>query len=239
MSLDAGTDDVDGAVGLTDVESVDVRDVVDSAAHLGASPPPRRRGRRPAGEDTRGAILVAARAEFAERGFDGASIRSVARRADVDPALVRHYFRSKSDLFAAGIVPSGIDPAVLVERLAAGGIDGLGPRVLTAVLGIWGADGGAALRVAFAGMTSGDAQAQALTGYVGRQVYAGIGQLLPPPDQQLRVSLVASQVAGVLLARHVLRLEPLAAMPVDEVVALVGPTLDRYLTGPLGASGTA
>jgi AcrR family transcriptional regulator len=218
MSIDADTDGTDGD------------------ADVGLAVPARRRGRRPAGQDTRGAILAAARDEFAERGFDGASIRSVARRADVDPGLVRHYFRSKSDLFAAGIVPSGVDPAVLVARLAAGGLDGLGDRVLTTVLDLWGADGGVALRVAFAGMTSGEVQAQALSGYVGRQVFARIGQLLPPPDQQLRVSLVASHVAGVLLARHVLRLEPLASMSVDEVVALVGPTLDRYLTGPLGTT---
>ena len=211
MSTDTGTDDEAGPAATV-----------------------RRRGRRPAGADTRGAILAAARDEFAERGFDGASIRSVARRADVDPGLVRHYFRNKSDLFAAGIVPSGVDPVDVVARLAAGGVDGLGARLLTAVLGVWGQDGGVALRVAFAGMTSGEVQAEALSGYLGRQVFARVGQLLPPPDQQLRVSLVASQVAGVLLARHVLRLEPLASMPAEEVVALVGPTLDRYLTGPLG-----
>jgi AcrR family transcriptional regulator len=211
MSTDAGSDDA-----------------------VGQAASARRRGRRPAGEDTRGAILAAARDEFAERGFDGASIRSVARRADVDPGLVRHYFRNKSDLFAAGIVPNGVDPAVLVAQLAAGGLDGLGERLLAAVLGIWGRDGGVALRVAFAGLTSGEVQADALSGYVGRQVFARVAQLLPPPDQQVRVSLVASQVAGVLLARHVLRLEPLASMPVEEVVALVGPTLDRYLTGPIG-----
>ena len=87
--------------------------------------------------------------------------------------------------------------------IAAGGVDGLGERLLTAVLGIWEADGGVALRVAFAGLTSGEVQAEALAGYVGREVFAQVAQLLPPPDQQLRVSLVASQVAGVLLARHV------------------------------------
>ena len=74
--------------------------------------PGRRRGRRPAGEDTRGTILAAARDEFAERGYDGASVRSVARRADVDPALVRHYFRDKSELFAAGMIPEIVPPVV-------------------------------------------------------------------------------------------------------------------------------
>ncbi|MEZ0448151.1 TetR family transcriptional regulator [Cellulomonas sp. ICMP 17802] len=198
-----------------------------------APTPGRRRGRRPAGEDTRGTILAAARDEFAERGFDGASVRSVARRADVDPALVRHYFRDKSELFAAGMIPAGADPAAIAGGLTAGGVEGLGERLLAAVLGVWEADGGVAFRVAFSGMTSGEVSAEALMGYVSREVFGQVVRILPPPDQQLRVSLVASQVAGVLLARHVMRLEPLASMPVDDVVAVVGPVLQRYLAGPL------
>ena len=90
------------------------------------------------------------------------------------------------------------------------------------MLRVWEADGGVAFRVAFAGITAGDLQAEALVGYVGREVFGQVARVLPPPDQQLRVSLVASQMVGVLMARHVLRLEPLASMPVDEVVALVG-----------------
>ena len=197
------------------------------------STPARPRGRRPAGEDTRGTILAAARDEFAERGFDGASMRSVARRAEVDPALVRHYFRDKSELFAAGMIPTGANPSEVAGSIAAGGVEGLGVRLLTAVLGVWEADGGVAFRVAFAGMSSGEVQAEALIGYVAREVFGQVVRVLPPPDQQLRVSLVASHVAGLLVARHVLRLEPLASLPADEVVALVGPTLQRYLTGPL------
>jgi AcrR family transcriptional regulator len=193
----------------------------------------RRRGRRPAGEDTRGAILAAARDEFAERGFAGASIRSVARRADVDPALVRHYFRDKSELFAAGMIPAAADPAAIAAGLLAEGVDGLGARLITAVLGVWEADGGVAFRVAFAGLTAGELRAEALVGYVGREVFGQVARFLPPPDQQLRVSLVASQMVGVLMARHVLRVEPLASLTVDEVAALVGPTLQRYVSGPL------
>ncbi len=196
-------------------------------------PAARRRGRRPAGEDTRGAILAAARDEFAERGFEGASVRSVARRADVDPALVRHYFRDKSELFAAGMIPVGTDPAELAAGIAQGGLDGLGTRLLTTVLGVWDADGGAALRVAFAGLTSGGVQADALSDYVGRAVLAQVARVLPTPDRQLRLTLVASHVAGVLLVRHVMRFEPLASMPAADVVDLVGPTLQRYLTEPL------
>ena len=157
----------------------------------------RPRGRRPAGEDTRGAILAAARDEFAERGFDGASMRSVARRAEVDPALVRHYFRDKSELLAAGLIPAGADPTTIVAGVTADGPDGLGERLLRAVLGVWGADGGVAFRVAFAGMSAGEVESEALLGYVGREVFEQVARVVPPPDQQLRVSLVASHVVGV------------------------------------------
>ena len=88
--------------------------------------PVRPRGRRPAGADTRGAILAAARAEFAERGFEAASMRSVARRAGVDPALVRHYFPDRAELFAVSVLPPTANPAEVAARIVAGGLPGLG-----------------------------------------------------------------------------------------------------------------
>ena len=201
-----------------------------STSQAGPTESVRPRGRRPAGGDTRGTILAAARDEFAERGYDGASIRSVARRAEVDPALVRHYFQDKAELFAAGMIPAQADPAVLVAGVTAGGTDGLAERLLTTVLGLWEADGGAAFRVAFAGLSSSEVHAEALLGYVGREVFSEVASLLPGPDPALRVSLVVSHVAGVLLARNVMHLEPLASLPISRVVELVAPTLQRYLT---------
>jgi AcrR family transcriptional regulator len=177
--------------------------------------------------------LSAARDEFAERGYDGASIRSVARRAEVDPALVRHYFRDKPELFAVAMIPEDVDPAALVAAVTAGGVDGLGERLLTSLLDLWEADGGAAYRVVFAGLSSTEMQAEALLGAVGREVFDEITDLLPGSEPELRVSLVVSQVAGVLLARNVIHLEPIASLSVPEVVTLVAPTLQHYLTGDL------
>jgi len=48
--------------------------------------------------DSRRRILVAARAEFSEKGFDGARVDDVARRANVNKALIYYYFKSKDDL---------------------------------------------------------------------------------------------------------------------------------------------
>jgi len=204
-----------------------------STSTAGSSDAGRPRGRRPGGADTRGDILAAARDEFGERGYDGASIRSVARRAEVDPALVRHYFRDKPELFAAGMVPADVDPADLVARVTAGGMGGLAERLLTTVLELWEADGGAAIRVAFAGLSSSEAHSGALLGYVGREVYDEVAQLLPGEDAELRVSLVVAQVAGVLFSRNVAHLEPISSLPIPRVVELVAPTVQHYLTGDL------
>ena len=82
-------------------------------------PEPPGRGRRPGNPDTREAVLAAARAAFAERGFDGATIRGIAADAGVDPALVHHYFGSKDKLFLAA-VEAPADPAELLPEVLAG-----------------------------------------------------------------------------------------------------------------------
>ena len=80
-----------------------------------------RTGRRPGGEDTKGSILAAARAEFGAKGYHPATIRGIAAGAGVDPALIHHYFGSKDDLFAASIdLP--LRPAEIAETILAGGI---------------------------------------------------------------------------------------------------------------------
>ena len=198
--------------------------------------PLRPRGRRPAGSDTRGAIVAAARAEFAERGYEAASMRSVARRAGVDPALVRHYFPDRAELFAVSVMPPATNPLEVAERIVAGGLPGLGGRLVTEVLTLWGGDDGEGFRAAVGLMAGNLEQPRLLLAYLGRTVFEQIGRLVAPDEVALRVGLLVSQMAGLLVVRFVLRTEPLASMPVAEVAALVGPTFDRYLSGPLPAT---
>lgn len=193
----------------------------------------RPRGRRPAGSDTRGDIVAAARAELAQRGYDGASVRSVARRAGVDPALVRHYFEDKAELFAAAMVPTGVEPAQVVGQLLEGGLDGLGERLARAVLEVWEDEHGERFRVLFGALGSSEPHVQAMAQFLGRQVFARVVAELPTPDADLRMALAASHVVGVLIARHVLQLPEIAGMGTDRLAALVGPALQGYLTGPL------
>ncbi len=193
----------------------------------------RPRGRRPAGSDTRGAIVAAARAEFAERGYEAASMRAVARRAGVDPALVRHYFPDRADLFAVSVLPPATNLLEIVDRVIGGGLPGLGERFVTEVLTVWSPDDGEAFRAAVSLMAGNLERPRALVAFLGRTIFEQIGHLVAPDEFALRVGLLMSQMAGLLVVRFVVRMEPLASMPIDQVAALVGPTFDRYLTAPL------
>ncbi|MGO9658515.1 MAG: helix-turn-helix domain-containing protein, partial [Acidimicrobiales bacterium] len=72
-----------------------------------------RTGRRPGRPGTRQAVLDGARRLFAERGYDGASVRDIAVAAGVDPALVHHYFGTKQELFLS-VLGAPVDPAEMV-----------------------------------------------------------------------------------------------------------------------------
>jgi len=184
---------------------------------------------RPAdgGADRRQAILDAAREQFAKRGYAGASVRGIARVADVDPALVHHYFGSKEKVFVAAMeLP--FDPA---ERLAAvldGDVDGLAQRLTRMFLGTW-AD--PAFRTPMLGLVrsafTGEQGATMLREFVGTALLGRVA--LARGIDPLRVQAAAGQLVGVVILRYVVRLEPLASATDDELVALVTPTVQRYL----------
>ena len=192
-----------------------------------------RRGRRPAGAGTREPVLAAAREEFRERGYEAASVRSVARRAGVDPGTVRHWFGDKTRLFAASLGLADVDPAVVARVAADGPVDGLGERLVRAVVELWDADGGTTVRLVIPAVMSDPGLRELLPQFLGAEILGPIVRRLDVEDARLRTALVASQVAGVLMARFLVPIEPLASLPADRIAALVGPTVQRYLTGDL------
>lgn len=197
------------------------------------TPARRRRGRRPGGTDTRAALLDAARAEFADRGFDGATVRVIADRAGVDPAMVNHWFGGKEQLFMAALdLP--IDPSTLVAEVVPGDPEQLGARIVERFLTIWDHTGGgrrlaALVRSVASHETAAALMRQMITRILVRRVVASAA-----PDQvDFRATLVGSQLIGLGMVRYVLRLEPLASADHATVVAAMAPTVQRYLTGPL------
>ncbi|PUA82714.1 TetR family transcriptional regulator [Nocardioides currus] len=190
------------------------------------------RGRRPGAPDTRASVLDAARASFAEHGFRGTTIRAVASRAGVDPALVHHYFGSKDDLFLAAMqLP--VDPRAVVAHVTEGPLDEVAARFLTAFLGVWDDPEirPALLTVARSMVEPGNDRLMS-EGFLP-VVIQPIGARLGLDRSEHRMTLVASQVMGLILMRYVLRVEPLASLSSEDVVATYAPTLQRYLTGEL------
>lgn len=193
----------------------------------------RGRGRRPGGPDTRGQILASARRSFAEKGFGGTTIRAVAVDADVDPALVHHYFGAKDDLFLAALeLPA--DPRALLPTVFESGVDGAGERLVRLFLSVWDDPEAQLTMVAVArtGLVQ-EAEDSLLRQGILRLVQPPLRAALSADDADRRVQLVVSQMVGLVVARYLLRLEPLASMPAEELVAWVGPTVQRYLDGPL------
>jgi AcrR family transcriptional regulator len=194
--------------------------------------PGRRGPGRPAGAgDTRQVILDAARAEFAAKGYDAASVRAIARAAGVDPALVHHYFGPKEKVFVAAMdLP--IAPGDALPDVLAGGVEGLGERLVRLFLSLWSDP---AFRGPMLGMlrsaSTGEQGAAMLREFVSGAMLGRVGAVLEGPDAALRVNLAAAQMVGVVLLRFVVGVEPLASATDEEVVALVAPTLQRYLDG--------
>jgi AcrR family transcriptional regulator len=197
----------------------------------------RRTGRRPGKQDTREAILAAARQAFAERGYDGASIRSIATSAGVDPALVHHYFGTKEELFLA-TVRAPVNPAELIAKVWTSGPDRIAERLLETFLSVWehpvsGPAFEALVRGALGNRLSSRLLREFFAVQIVRRAMQTLGTVVDPAEVPLRASLVASQLFGLAIVRYILKFEPLASAPRDTVVAAVAPNVQRYLTAEL------
>jgi AcrR family transcriptional regulator len=190
-------------------------------------------GRRPGRSGTREAILDAATRQFAERGYDGASMRVIAAAAGVDQKLIAYFFGSKQHLFVAAVglplnpaevlpaIMAG-DPARLRERLTQLLTDFLEqPELHQRMTGVVRA-------------VAGDNDvARMIREFLSREVFALAETILGPDSGSLRANLVGSQLIGLVMARYVVQVEPLASMPAATVAEAVAPTLERYFVGPL------
>jgi len=170
----------------------------------------------------RAAILTAARAQFGAHGYDRATLRGIATAAGVDVALVSYYFGSKSDLFVAALsLP--ISPAQVLDALLEDDTDGLGARLLERLLTVWDEPASGAQLADVLRSASG--QHEMLRDFLSQQIVPRLAAAIDAPTSaaaELRATAVASQVLGLLLARYVLEVEPIASDPRAEVAALMG-----------------
>jgi AcrR family transcriptional regulator len=192
-----------------------------------------RSGRRPGESGTREAILTAAASQFAERGYDRASLRGIAAEAGVDQKLIAHFFGSKRQLFVAAIgLP--FNPADALQAVLAGDRRQTGERLAALLINLLEQP---ALHQRMTGVIRAAASepdvARMMREFLARELYRPAAELLESDDAEFRVNLVGSQLVGLIMARYIIGIEPLASMPARDVAAAIAPTLQRYLLEPL------
>ena len=202
-----------------------------------------RSGRRAGDSKTSEAILDAARAQFAEHGYHGATIRAIAAAARVDPALVHHFYGTKEALFASAmrlpVVPSEVIAAAFETGLAE---RQLGELVVHTALTLWEADG---LKETFLGLlrsaVTSENAARMLREYVAESILGTLARVVgvqgTKAEVDYRVAMVATQMVGLAMTRMVVCLPAVAEASVDELAAAIGPSVERYLTGDVALPG--
>jgi AcrR family transcriptional regulator len=198
-------------------------------------------GRRPGNADTRGEIVEAAKRVFAAKGYDGASLRAVAREAEVDPALVHHYFDGKASLFVAAMALP-FDPRTVQEGHSAGpststSTSSPGATVVSGFLTMWDhAEGtGSSFAACVAGMAASTSVADAMREFVAERVWnnSPVNEGESDETTHQRRALVSSQLMGLAFTRYILRVPPISTTTPEDIARWAGPTLDRYMVGAI------
>ncbi len=198
-----------------------------------------RRGRgRPAGgesSDKAALILDAARREFAASGYDAVSLRGIARAAEVDPALVHHYFPGGKEALFVAAMQLPFNPGEVLPTVFAGasGPDEIAERMVRFIFSIWReADSRAPFLALLRSATSSETGAAMMRAFVSQALFARVAEHLPPaPDLALRVNLAAAHIIGVVLMRFVIGVEPLASAEEEDVIERLLPAIRGYFNG--------
>lgn len=186
---------------------------------------------RPRGKaDTRNVILAAARRLFADAGYDQTSVREVAAAAGVDPAMIRHYFGSKAELFRA-TMGWPFRPDQIASQVLGGERDEIGERLTRVFFEAWEQqDSRAPLLAILRGAATHVESANLVRQFIHGQVYSHIAASLDEPDAELRIDLAMAQLLGIAYLRHILQVEPIASTPVEELIKQVAPAISWRLT---------
>ena len=176
---------------------------------------------------TRETITAAARELFAINGFERTTVRDIGARAGIDPAMIIRYFGSKDALFALVAEPDLHLPDL--SHVESGKI---GEAMVRHFLEQWEGDqAGRGLPVLLRSAASNEAAAERLRNIFREQVFPAIARAGPAETAVARAGLVATQLLGLAIARHVLRLPPVVAMSDEFIIRSIGETIQRYATG--------
>ncbi len=183
-------------------------------------------------ERTKLRIQQAAARLFASRSFETVSTRAIAKEAGVDAALIHHYFGSKEGLFQA-VLNAAIRPEQLEALVVSESPEDWGRQLVRAADKVWTSPAAPALKAVVRRVLVG--HEGMLREFVTRSLLNRFLSHIkgPETERRLRASLIGSQMSGLVIARHIVGIEPLASLSTDEVADLIGPVLQHYITGSL------
>ncbi|MBM2620288.1 TetR family transcriptional regulator [Actinoplanes sp. LDG1-06] len=202
--------------------------------------PAPKRGRRPGQNETRQAVLEAARARFATDGFTATTIRRIAADAGVDAALVMQFYKSKDELFGAvmSVPPEALDRMTEAWK---GPADGIGERVAQAFLEVWERDPrtSAPLLAMLRGTIARDQAAGHMRDFIEARLMRGAAaHLRDDHDTRLRIGVAAAMLVGIIVARCVVQVPTVADESLETIAATAGAALQELLTPTEQSSGT-
>jgi AcrR family transcriptional regulator len=173
---------------------------------------------------------------FAARGYQGATTRAIAHEAKVDSALIHYFFGTKEALFRTA-VEEAFDARIRIDDALASGSDGVGERLVRGYLKHWSTPEGREpiLAVLRSALSHGDA-ARMFRECVSERGIGHVVKVIDAPDAPFRAALIGAQLMGIVMLRYALAIEPLASADPEAIVASLGPTIDRYLTGEFGSN---
>ncbi|MTE13327.1 TetR/AcrR family transcriptional regulator [Nocardia aurantiaca] len=174
---------------------------------------------------TRAAILEAARRRFAEDGYRKATIRAIAADAGIDPSMVMRYYGNKDGLFDAAL-----DVDLELPDLGAAAADSLGTLLAARFLELWEQPPTSEILLTLmrSALTD-EAVVERTQRIFAQQLMPAVLRFGDPVDAPHRAGLIATQILGLALCRYVLRLPPVVALTHEQIVADIGPTIQRYL----------
>ncbi len=190
---------------------------------------PGRAGRRPGGTQSRRAILQAARDLFAEQGYTGTTVRAISRRAGVDPALVHYFFANKEGVYEA-VVRDAVGLMDALEAFIPGSREKLAERLVPAYLELWEGENGDSLSAIYrTAMAQGLADDPLVASLNPDQIITQLVDSIGGFEARLRAALILSQLHGVVVQRHILKLDPLASASLSQVTSWLVPSIDALV----------
>lgn len=185
-------------------------------------------GRRPGGEDTRAKIVTAAQTQFAAEGYGHASLRQIGSLAEVDPALIIHYFGTKQRLFAEAMLPLFEGPKLLPAALE-GSKNGIGLRLAELFVKMTSQPSAQKLMLGlFRSASSEERAAEMIRSFIQTGIIDRVEKFLPGPNKKLQANILGGQMVGIFITRYVLKVEPIANVTAEELIAYLAPRLQAH-----------